>query len=163
MQAGIEAGLGHVGHRRGNRLGLDRGGATVLAIREFFPSSAILLPSARLKSNVERFGRGVVQAIGGDAPETLSELPDPDAVFVGGSGGLLDAILEAVAKRLVPGGRVVLNCITLENFARGWEKLRELGLEPEATSVQLAHSRPLGRLHSLEPENPIFILRAVKR
>ena len=58
---------------------------------------------------------------------------------------------------------VVLNCITLENFFRGWERLRELQLEPEATSVQLAHSRPLGRLHSLDPENPIFILRAQKQ
>jgi len=75
----------------------------------------------------------------------------------------LTEILAAVAERLKPGGRVVLNCITLENFFRGWETLRDLQFEPEATSVQLAHSRPLGRLHSLDPENPIFILRARKR
>jgi precorrin-6Y C5,15-methyltransferase (decarboxylating) len=117
---------------------------------------------ARLEANVAELAAGCVQAICAEAPEGLAGLPDPDAVFIGGSGGRLEDILGAVAGRLAPGGRVVLNCITLENFSRGWETLRGLGMEPEATSVQMAHSRPLGRLHSLEPENPIFILRARK-
>ncbi len=116
----------------------------------------------RLETNVGQLGAGRVRTLRAEAPEGLSGLPDPDAVFIGGSGGRLAEILAVVVERLKPGGRVVLNCITLENFSRGWERLRELQLEPEATSVQLAHSRPLGRLHSLEPENPIFILRARK-
>jgi len=118
---------------------------------------------ARLESNVAQLGAGVVRAVCAEAPEGLNELPDPDAVFIGGSGGRLTEILGTVMERLKPGGRLALNCITLENFCRGWERLRELELEPEATSVQLAHSRPLGRLHNLEPENPIFILRVRKR
>ncbi len=117
---------------------------------------------ARLEANVARLGAGRVQAAHAEAPDGLAGLPAPDAVFVGGSGGRLAEILAVVVERLRPGGRVVLNCITLENFMRGWERLRELGLEPEATSVQLARSRPLGRLHTLEPENPILILRAGK-
>ena len=118
---------------------------------------------ARLDSNVAQFGAGVVRAVFADAPEGLNELPDPDAVFIGGSGGRLTDILGTVLERLRPGGRLALNCITLENFCRGWEWLSHQGLEPEATSVQLAHSRPLGRLHNLEPEKPIFILRVRKR
>ena len=118
---------------------------------------------ARLEANIAQLGAGGVHAVCAEAPAGLTELPDPDAVFIGGSGGRLTEILAMVKERLKPGGRLVLNCITLENFCRGWEKLRELGMEPEATSVQLAHSRPLGRLHSLEPDNPIFILRARKR
>jgi precorrin-6Y C5,15-methyltransferase (decarboxylating) len=118
---------------------------------------------ARLEANVAQLGAGCVRAVCALAPEGLAGLPDPDAVFIGGSGGRLGGILETVAERLKPGGRVVLNCIALENFSGGWEALRASGLGPEATSVQLAHSRPLGRLHSLEPENPIFILRARKR
>jgi precorrin-6Y C5,15-methyltransferase (decarboxylating) len=118
---------------------------------------------ARLEANVAELGAGRVHAVCAEAPEGLAGLPDPDAVFIGGSGGRLKEILGTVRERLEPGGRIVLNCITLENFARGWETLSEMGLEPEATSVQLAHSRPLGRLHSMEPVNPIFILRARKR
>ncbi len=117
----------------------------------------------RLEANVARFGAGQVRALRTEAPEGLEELPDPDAVFIGGSGGRLAEILGAVTARLRPGGRIVLSCITLETFSRGWESLRELGLEPEATSVQLAHSRPLGQWHSLEPEHPIMIVRARKR
>jgi precorrin-6Y C5,15-methyltransferase (decarboxylating) len=118
---------------------------------------------ARLEANVRQFAPGQVSIRCAEAPEGLTDLPDPDAVFIGGSGGRLAAILTTVSERLKPGSRVVLNCITLENFTHGWEQLRHLGLETEATSVQLAHSRPLGPLHSLEPENPLFILRARKR
>jgi precorrin-6Y C5,15-methyltransferase (decarboxylating) len=116
----------------------------------------------RLEANVARFGAGRVRAVRAEAPEGFADLPDPNAVFVGGSGGRLRDILAAVARRLRPGGRVALNCITLENLALGWDALREAGLEPEATSVQLSRSRPLGRLHCLEPDGPIFILRARK-
>ncbi len=117
---------------------------------------------ARLENNVAQLVPGQVGAFCAEAPDGLAGFPDPDAVFIGGSGGKLVEILGVVAERLKPGGRVVLNCITLENFFRSWERLGELQLEPQATSVQLAHSRPLGRLHSMDPENPIFIVRARK-
>jgi precorrin-6Y C5,15-methyltransferase (decarboxylating) len=117
----------------------------------------------RLQSNVERLCGGRVYTIRAAAPEAFAELPDPDAVFVGGSGGLLKEILQAAALRLRPGGRIVVNCITLESLSCGWEVLHDVGLEVEATSVQLAHSRPLGRWHNLAPDNPIFILRAKKQ
>jgi precorrin-6B C5,15-methyltransferase / cobalt-precorrin-6B C5,C15-methyltransferase len=112
--------------------------------------------------NIRRLGAAGVRVVPGEAPEVLSGLPDPDAVFVGGSGGRLREIVDAAVGRLRPGGRIVINCITLEHYSLGWELLRERGLDPQSTSVQVAHSRPLGRLHRLEPDNPIFILRAIK-
>ncbi len=115
----------------------------------------------QLEANAARFG-GRVRCVRGEAPAALRELPDPDAVFIGGSGGRLREIVNEAARRLRPGGRLALNCITLESLALGWDGLREQGMQPEATSVQLAHSRPLGRLHSLEPDNLIFILRGRK-
>jgi precorrin-6Y C5,15-methyltransferase (decarboxylating) len=115
----------------------------------------------RLRTNLRRFAPGV-QAVAGAAPAALAGLPDPDAVFVGGSGGALAGILAEVGRRLRPGGRVVLCCISVENFAAAWARLGELGLGPEATSVQLARSRPLGRLHCLEPDSLLFLLRGRK-
>jgi precorrin-6Y C5,15-methyltransferase (decarboxylating) len=117
---------------------------------------------AQLELNVSRLGSGRVRAMRAEAPEGLEGLPEPDAVFIGGSGGRLGDILAVVLRRLKPGGRLVVNCITLETLSCGWEWLRSQALEPEVTSVQLAHSRPLGRLHSLAPDNLIFILRARK-
>jgi precorrin-6Y C5,15-methyltransferase (decarboxylating) len=116
-----------------------------------------------LKANVQAWGAVGVHPIAGTAPEVFGELPDPDAVFVGGSGGRLEAILAAALDRLKPGGRLVVNCITLDSLTRGWNWLRDHGVQSQATSVQLAHSRPLGNLYTLESANPLFILQARKR
>jgi precorrin-6Y C5,15-methyltransferase (decarboxylating) len=116
-----------------------------------------------LAENVRTFGTLGVHPLAGTAPDVFVQLPDPDAVFVGGSGGKLEAILTAALERLKPQGRLVANCITLDNLARGWSWLRDHAAQPEVTSVQLAHSRPLGDLYSLEPDNPLFILQARKQ
>lgn len=117
---------------------------------------------AQLAANLEAFGYPNLHAMPGAAPAAIAALPDPDAVFIGGSGGALGAILAAVAARLQPGGRVVLNCITLEHLHQAWEMLRELKFEPAATSIQVAHSRPIGPYHGFEPERPIVVLRGTR-
>jgi precorrin-6Y C5,15-methyltransferase (decarboxylating) len=103
-----------------------------------------------------------VEPIHGEAPEAFSLLPDPDAIFIGGSGGRLSDMLPAVAERLRPGGRVVMNCITLENFSLGWALLQHDNWQVEATSVQLSHTQPLGSMHRFASDSPIFILQATK-
>jgi precorrin-6Y C5,15-methyltransferase (decarboxylating) len=115
-----------------------------------------------LQENIANFRLRNVHLIVGEAPEALAALPAPDAVFVGGSGGRLLAILAYAVHRLKPGGRLVLSCITLETFSQAWTWLSEHGCQPEATSLQLAHSRPLSHLHCLEPEHPIFLVRVKK-
>jgi precorrin-6Y C5,15-methyltransferase (decarboxylating) len=115
-----------------------------------------------ITGNVARFGLLNVQVAAGEAPQALVNLPQPDRVFIGGSGGRLSEILQSAAERLKSGGRIVLNCVALETFTRAWSWLHERSLGPEATSVQLAHSRSLGSLHCLEPDKPLFILRAQK-
>lgn len=115
-----------------------------------------------LEENVRRFGTRGIHPIAGMAPDVFAQLPDPDAVFVGGSGGKIEAIIAAAMGRLKPQGRLVINCITLDNLARGWSWLRDHYAQPEVTSVQLAHSGPLGALFSLEPDKPVFILQARK-
>lgn len=115
-----------------------------------------------IEHNVRQFTLSNVHPVLGEAPEALALLPDPDAVFIGGSGGRLAELIPAVVSRLRPGGRLVMHCITLENFALGWELLRQHTLQVDTTAVQLSHSKPLGPWHRLEPESPMFILRATK-
>ncbi len=116
-----------------------------------------------LQANVRGFGTLGVHPIAGTAPDVFAQLPDPDAVFVGGSGGKIEAIVAAAMERLKPDGHLVINCITLDNLARGWTWLRDHDAQPQVTSVQLARSRPLGDLYSLEPDSPLFILQARKQ
>lgn len=68
--------------------------------------------------------------------------------------------LAAVVQRLKPGGRIVMNCITLENFSLAWNLLRRHNLQVDTTAVQLSYAKPLGKWHRLEADNPIFLLRA---
>jgi precorrin-6Y C5,15-methyltransferase (decarboxylating) len=116
----------------------------------------------QLAKTVQSFGLANIRLVSGEAPTALASLPAPDAIFIGGSGGRLTEILVESVERLKVGGRMVLNCITLQSLARSWQWLSERGLQPEVTSVQIAHSQPLGSLDRLEPENPIFIVRTRK-
>jgi precorrin-6Y C5,15-methyltransferase (decarboxylating) len=112
-----------------------------------------------IEANLRAFALPGVQVVAGTAPEVCASLPDPDAVFIGGSGGRLDEVLAMCVARLRPGGRLVMNCITLETLARAWEWFQGRDRVPEVTSVQLAHTRPLGGLHAMEADCPIFVLR----
>ena len=57
-----------------------------------------------LKDNLKKFVARNVKLIEAFAPDGLEDLPDPDRVFIGGSGGMLEEIIEAVEKRLKPDG-----------------------------------------------------------
>ena len=67
-----------------------------------------------------------VRVIAGRAPEALADLEAPDAVFVGGSKGSLAEIIEFVLGKLRPGGRLVVNAITLDNVAEAYQCFRGL-------------------------------------
>ncbi len=77
-----------------------------------------------------------VRVIAGRAPEALAGLETPDAVFVGGSKGSMDEIVDVALERLRPGGRLVVNAITLENSPRLIAALRKPEVVPEVTLLQ---------------------------
>jgi precorrin-6Y C5,15-methyltransferase (decarboxylating) len=114
------------------------------------------------RDNVRTHGADNVRVIEGRAPEALAGLEAPDAVFVGGSKGSMDPILDASLAALRPGGRLVVNAVTLENVAEAYGAFRARGLDPEVTLVQIARGVPLARYQRYEALNPIHIL-AVER
>ena len=116
----------------------------------------------QVETNVHAFALSNVHPVLGEAPEAFNALPDPNAIFVGGSGGRLAEMLPVAVARLQPGGRLVMHCITLENFTLGWSLLQKQDLHVDTTTVQLSHAKSLGTLHRLESESPMFILRARK-
>ena len=72
---------------------------------------------ANIRANADAFGVAQrMQVVEGRAPESLRDLPAPDAVFVGGGG---DAALYAALWPLLPAGcRLVANGVTLETEAQ---------------------------------------------
>jgi len=97
----------------------------------------------------------------GKAPDGLEAWPDPDAVFVGGSGGELAALIGLVVGRLRPGGQLVMNFVTLENLASATATLQGMQeVEWDVLQLQAARSKPILHMHRMAAENPVWIVCA---
>ncbi len=94
------------------------------------------------------------------APAGLDQWPPPDAVFIGGSGGELPALIRLCLQRLAAGGWLVMNFVTLENLATAVATLRDCGVSWDVTQLQAARSKPLLDMHRLAAENPVWIVSA---
>jgi precorrin-6B C5,15-methyltransferase / cobalt-precorrin-6B C5,C15-methyltransferase len=72
--------------------------------------------AARIRRNAAAFGVPDLEVVEGAAPKALAGLATPDAVFVGG-GASDEGALDTVIAALRPGGRLVVNAVTLQTEA----------------------------------------------
>ncbi len=121
------------------------------------------LRASYLRRNRENFEAFNIRVIEGSAPEALAgETVAPRAVFIGGSGTQLPAILEHVAHHLLPEGRLVANFVTLENLLLMLACLKTCNWPFEITEVQVGRSDALAGLTGLKPQRGVFIVSATK-
>ncbi len=113
-----------------------------------------------IRENMTRFGTMNIHVITGEAPEKLNDLPQPDAVFIGGSGGQLLEILTAVKNAGKLKCRIVANFTLLENLLAALAWMRENGFQPEVTEARFSYSALTGNGTRLVPSNPVYILSA---
>ena len=90
--------------------------------------------------NIKRFGCYNISLIKGVAPGALRGLPAPDAVFIGGSSGMLGDIVDETARRTAPGGRVVINAVTEETERLAPDLLLRQGFEVSVSRVQVTRN-----------------------
>jgi precorrin-6Y C5,15-methyltransferase (decarboxylating) len=128
------------------------GRGSVFAVEKDAPSVAVI------RENIQRFGGHNITVIPTLAPEGLGELPDPSAIFIGGSGGRLAEILEVACQRLKPGGRIVINAATLETLQAASQGLKRKGFTAEITLVNIARSKDISQLTRFQAMNPIFVI-----
>ncbi len=91
-----------------------------------------------------------VRVVIGSAPGVLEQLPDPDRVFVGGGG--ID-VLDAVLRRLRPGGLVVATYAAMDRALHAHARLGNL----TQISVSNASTLPGGGGVRLAADNPVFL------
>ncbi|MBF0140811.1 MAG: precorrin-6y C5,15-methyltransferase (decarboxylating) subunit CbiE [Magnetococcales bacterium] len=115
-----------------------------------------------IQANRSRLGRYNYRLHHGVAPEGLERWPDPDALFIGGSGGGLESLLDLALKRLKPGGRLVLNLVTLENVVKTLTWMDQYHHPWSMTQTGCARSQSLLHFHRLEPQSPVWIITVVK-
>lgn len=97
------------------------------------------------------------------APSGIDGWPDPNAVFIGGSGGNLELLVRKILHRMRPGGWLVMNFVTLENLAEVTAVLKQEGAEWDVTQMQASRSSPILEMHRMQAENPVWIVSARKQ
>ena len=106
----------------------------------------------RARRNALELGATALDIRLGQAPEALADLPAPDAVFIGG-GASEAGVFEAAWTALKPGGRLVLNAVTLETETL----LGTLHARHGGAMRRLAVSRlePVGGMHGWRAAMPV--------
>ena len=118
--------------------------------------------AANARANTAKFRIGNYTLCEGKAPALLDTWPDPDAVFIGGSGGELAVLIRLILGRLKPGGRLVMNFVTLENLATATAALKETGAIWAVVQLQASRSQPILDMHRMAAQNPVWIVTASK-
>ncbi|MEA2979410.1 MAG: precorrin-6B C5,15-methyltransferase / cobalt-precorrin-6B C5,C15-methyltransferase [Alphaproteobacteria bacterium] len=97
--------------------------------------------AARIRRNAAAFGVPGLEIVEGAAPEALTGLPRPHAIFVGGGAGG-PGVMDTVVAALLPGGRLVVNAVTLETEAALIARHATLG--GELIRIALSRAEPVG-------------------
>ena len=108
--------------------------------------------AARIGRNAESFGVPGLKIIEGRAPEALDDLPTPDAILIGG-GGSDTELIQAALDALRPGGRIVVNAVTLETEAMLLDLRDSLG--GTLTRIALHRAEPVGSMTGWRPAMPV--------
>ncbi len=101
-----------------------------------------------------------VRLVEGEAPDALQDLPDPDAVFIGGTGGSFESIVKSCAVRARRS--VVLALVGLERVVPAGLILEDCGFAVETTFLQTSRMTSVGPAHRLSPESAVFVVTGVR-
>jgi len=115
------------------------------------------------KKNLEKFGVSNVTVILGNAKEKLSELPQADTIFVGGTGGDTKDIVEICQGKLRPGGRIVIGIILIETLFSVLEAINKLKFTSvDITQITISKSRKTSTGTMMLARNPVTVISATK-
>lgn len=110
-----------------------------------------------IRRNREKLGAWNLKLVEGAAPQALQDLETPDGVFIGGTKGALDEIVELVLSRN-PKARICISAICIETLYQAVQALQSRGVEPEVTQISVSRGRAAGSLHLLMANNPVFLI-----
>ena len=115
--------------------------------------------AARIRRNAASLGVPDLEIVEGSAPEALAGLAPPDAIFAGG-GASHSGVLDAAIAALKPGGRLVVNAVTLETEAVLLARYAAMG--GDLVRIALQRAEPLGTMTGFRPAMPVTQWRWVK-
>ena len=107
--------------------------------------------------NRERLGAWNLRLVEGTAPAAMENLPAPDAVFIGGSGGKIREILNTIHERNAQ-ARICISAIALESLESAIQALRDLNYEVEVSQISVSRSKNVGGLTMMLAQNPVYLI-----
>jgi precorrin-6B C5,15-methyltransferase / cobalt-precorrin-6B C5,C15-methyltransferase len=105
-----------------------------------------------ISHNAAGLGVPHIDIVNGKAPEAFATLPRPQAIFVGG-GASNATLLDACYAALPPGGRLVVNAVTLETESELVRRFKAQG--GELLRIEISRGKTLGSFHGWRPALPI--------
>jgi precorrin-6Y C5,15-methyltransferase (decarboxylating) len=108
--------------------------------------------AARIRRNAAALGVPELMVVEGVAPGALDGHAPPDAVFVGG-GASEPGVLDRATAMLRPGGRLVVNAVTLETEALLLARHAAAG--GELIRIAIARADAIGRKRGWRPTQPV--------
>ena len=116
------------------------------------------------KKNIEKFGVSNIKVICGNAKEKIADLGEVDTIFIGGTGGDTQEIVQQCQNKLKSGGRIVIGIILIETLYSVLQILDQLKFDSvDITQLTVSKSRKTSTGTMMLARNPVTIISATKR
>jgi len=113
--------------------------------------------------NLKKFGVDNTTLILGNAKEKISELPEADAIFIGGTGGDTQEIVQLCEHKLKSGGRIVIGVILIETLYAVLQTIEKLKFDSiDITQITIGKSRKTSTGTMMLARNPVTVISATK-
>jgi precorrin-6Y C5,15-methyltransferase (decarboxylating) len=116
-----------------------------------------------IRENAARFGVTNVTPVVGRAPEVWADLPDPDAVFMEGSGREIVRLAELAFARLKPGGKLVASIASIEALHEVRSALVTLTSNVNVWMINISRGTDQLQRLRFDALNPAFLVAATKK
>ena len=114
-------------------------------------------------TNLKKFGVNNASLILGNAKEKISELPDADAIFIGGTRGDTQEIVQLCESKLRSGGRIVIGVILIETLYAVLQTIESLKFDSvDITQITIGKSRKTSTGTMMLARNPVTVISATK-
>ena len=116
------------------------------------------------EKNLKKFGIPNYTLIEGNAKEKISQLPQADTVFIGGTGGDTKDIVELCQDKIKSGGRIVIGVILIETLYAVLKTIEKLDFESiDITQITIGKSRKTKTGTMMLARNPVNVISATKK
>ncbi len=118
-----------------------------------------------LKKNKRKFGVNNLQIIRNKAPAGLENLPQPHAIFIGGTAGKLTSIMDYCWEKLTATGCLVINCVTEDCKTELQYWLQQQNINNNKinwTEIAISKGEQLAGQLLMRPRLPVRLLKIIK-